>query len=578
MNLNKNSYNMKLFKSIILCGLGLATVSLSSCDDMLTKSERSKFELSQDFWNNANQVASYSNVMYEDYVGYGTGGGAGWFYFKSLSDDQVNPSFDNWMFTSVPGTSSYWSGPYTEIRRCNYMLDGLENSTLSESDKKYYTAVARLNRAWQYYQLVRMYGDVQWLDEVILDADEDADLIYGTRTDRDVVMDNVLADLNYAVSNLGSGGKNSWSTDMALAMKSDICLYEGTYCKYRTAAENGKAPDATRAKTYLEACADAANQLISGGKYSLTSTYGEIYNSLDLSSNSEVIFFRNYVKDLQMHSTADYTASSSQQRGISKDAFDAFLFLDGKPRANTSYDTNDHPVYDTEAGCYSIKSALATRDKRLSVLLDPYLCFKGYGWQRSGSMMMTSSTAYNIAKYDNVNMELDYRINTGKNYTDAPIYWLAVIYLNYAEAKAELGTLTQTDLNNTINKLMARAGLPDMSMTPAADAANNMGVSNLLWEIRRCRRCELMTDNWYRYWDLVRWHQLDKLDTKKYPNIMKGAYLKGVANESEFNIDTDGYVIAVSTARTFDSKYYLCPIPSNQITLSQGSTTQNPGW
>ena len=98
---------MKLFKSIILCGLGAALISLSSCDDMLTKNERTKFELGPEFWSNTNQVASYSNVLYENYVGYGQGGGSGWFYFKSLSDDQVNPSFDDWMFTTVPGTSTY---------------------------------------------------------------------------------------------------------------------------------------------------------------------------------------------------------------------------------------------------------------------------------------------------------------------------------------------------------------------------------------------------------------------------------------------------------------------------------------
>jgi hypothetical protein len=55
---------MKLLKSIILCGLGAAVISLSSCDDMLTKSERTKFELGPEFWSNANQVASYSNVLY----------------------------------------------------------------------------------------------------------------------------------------------------------------------------------------------------------------------------------------------------------------------------------------------------------------------------------------------------------------------------------------------------------------------------------------------------------------------------------------------------------------------------------
>ena len=99
--------------------------------------------------------------------------------------------------------------------------------------------------------------------------------------------------------------------------------------------------------------------------------------------------------------------------------------------------------------------------------------------------------------------------------------------------KAELGTLTQLDLNNTINKLQARAGLPDMTTTPADDPANNMGVSNLIWEIRRCRRCELMFDNWYRYWDLIRWHQLELLDSKKHPNVFLGANLENVANPEE---------------------------------------------
>ena len=222
---------------------------------------------------------------------------------------------------------------------------------------------------------------------------------------------------------------------------------------------------------------------------------------------------------------------------------------------------------------------LAKRDKRLSVLLDPYLCFKGHGWVRSNSMMMTSSTGYNIAKYDNTNMEVDYRINTGKNYTDAPIYWLAVIYLNYAEAKAELGNISQSDLDISVNLLQARAGLPAMTTAPAADPANNMGVSNLLWEIRRARRCELMADNWYRYWDLIRWHQLELLDTQTHPNINRGAYLAGVPDLDEtFNLDANGYIIPVSAQRTFDKKYYLCPIPSNQITLSKGGTKQNPGW
>lgn len=565
-------------KKTVLYALAASVMVLASCNDMLDKSPRSEFSNNPTFWSNANSVESYSNTLYENYSGYGQGGSGGWFYFKSLSDDQANPNFDNWTFTSVPNTSSYWSSPFEEIRRCNYLIEGMAISSLADGVKKNYEAVARLNRAWQYFQLVREYGDVQWYEKVVLDPNNEEE-VNQPRTDRDVVMDNIVADLDFAIENLTTvKAGNAWSKHMALAMKSDVCLFEGTYCKYRTQEDNGKPADAARAQKYLQLAVAASQELMNAG-YALSANYGDVYNSLDLNGNPEVIFWRNYHKDVLGHSTVDYTTGSTAQRGITKDAVDAFLFRDGKPLATTSLDTDDKAELD-ETGHYSIKKMLANRDKRLSVIIDPIVCFKGHGWARDPQLAeMTSSTAYTIAKYDNPLMGTDnptlYRNGIGSGYTDAPLFWISVVYLNYAEAKAELGTLSQEDLDKTINKLLARAEVPALTLTPAADPANNHGVSNLLWEIRRCRRCELMTDNWYRYWDLVRWHQLDKLDSNKYPNINRGANLSNVPN-CEVALD-GGYVIATSATRTFDKKHYFWPIPQNQITLGN-KTTQNDGW
>lgn len=237
----------------------------------------------------------------------------------------------------------------------------------------------------------------------------------------------------------------------------------------------------------------------------------------------------------------------------------------------------------TKAGDGSIAHLLAKKDKRLSVLVDSIVSYKGHGWTRvdpNGAVtlpaQMTSSTGYTILKYDNASMPTVYRTSTVGNYTDAPLYWYAVVLLNEAEAKAELGTITQTDLDKTVNLLQARAGLPAMTVNPEADPANNHGVSNLLWEIRRCRRCELMTDNWYRYWDLVRWHQLDKLDSQKYPDINHGANLSAVDHTGS-TVDANGYRLATEATRTFNAKYYHYPVPTNEITLNP-SIKQNPGW
>ena len=560
--------------------LGLTIFLLAGCNDMLDKEPRDTFINNKEFWSSANSVESYTNKFYDNYVGYSQNGNFGWFYFKTLSDDQANSSFDNWTFTTVPSTSTYWTEGFREVRRANYVIQNVATSTLSADQKSYYTAVAKLNRAWAYYQLVREYGNVEWLNEVITNPDDPH--VYGERTDRDVVMDSVLLDLNYAVEHLPTvTDKTKWSKHMALAMKGDVCLYEGTFAKYRTADDNGKEPNPERAVRYLRNAANATDSLINSNNYTLTPQYGEVYNSISLGSGSETIFYRNYEKDLVMHALIAWTCSSAEQYGITKDAFDAFLFTDGKPLSTTSLNKDDRATLNAQ-GNYSISTPLSVRDKRLSILVDSIISFKGHGWARVDQTgkapgdPMTSSTGYTIRKYDNLSLEKYYRTNTTTGYTDAPLYWYAVVLLNNAEAKCELGTISQTDLDRTINLLFRRAGLPPIDLHPAADPANNMNISNLLWEIRRCRRCELMTDNWYRYWDLVRWHQLDKLDNSKYTNISLGANLANVKNP-EVTVNAANYIVAFSNTRRFDPKYYLFPVPTNELNLNKNNR-QNPGW
>jgi len=558
---------------------------LVGCDNLLDKDPRDTFINNKGFWSNDNQVSSYSNGFYEFY------GTARSFYFTSLNDDQANPSFDNWTFTTVPNKSANYSGNFSKVRQINYMLDGLETSTLSTAKKTSYAAIARLNRAWIYYQLVKMYGDIQWESHVI--GDINSDEVYGPRTDRDVVIDSVLQDLNYAIQNIPNNttDKTLWSKEMALAMKSDICLYEGTFCKYRTQADNGKAPDLTRANRYLQECVNASEELRTSDKFQLNSwtpnTAGKIYtiyNSLDLSTNKEVIFYNHYEKDVKSHGLCDFTCSSTTQSGITKDAVDAFLFKDGKPLSTTTLNKNDEARRNAK-GHYSIAHLLNNKDKRLSLLIDSIICFKNHGWIRNepspnGPLPaeMTSSTGYSVYKYDNPQMELYYRTNANTNYTDIPLFWLATVLLNDAEAKAEMGTITQADLDNTVNLLQTRAELPPLTLNPTADPANNMGVSNLIWELRRTRRCELMCDLDYRYWDLVRWHQLDKLDSNLHPTINYGANIHQLTDKTGLSVVGD-YLKATSSTRSFNSKYYQYPIPSNELELNEKEgMKQNPGW
>lgn len=563
-------------KIVYIASIALFALTLSSCNKILDKAPLDQFSDSN-YWTSEKNVQMFVNKFYNEFSGYSSS------YFDDLNDNQAVTGVRTWTFVNVPSSSTLYNSAYTALREANLVIARVPNiENMDEAAKNHWIGVARLYRAMQHYKLVRAFGDVIYVDKV-LDVN-DGDIIYGPRTDRDVVMDKVLEDLNFAVDNIkASSSRVEFNQAVAQAIKSEICLYEGTFCKYRVAADGQKAPDPTRAEKFLKEAKSAAQAIMTNNNYELNDSYRANYNSLDLAGNKEMILYKHYVYGTMGHSLVDYLCTTTEIRGMNKDAFDSYLFLDGKPKATTTKDKTDHPVYIAATRTLDISAMLAVRDKRLAQTIDPYLIYMGNGHERYGSALpTTSSSGYGILKFDTDKMSVVERTTGGSNYTDAPIYWLANIYLNYAEACAELGSCTQTDLDNSVNKLRTRAGLPKLTPTPDADPDNDMNVSNLIWEVRRERRVELMFDQNDRYWSLIRWHQLNKLDTSTNPDITLGAYLKDDAGYatagSKPALNADGYIDSKSGGvRNYDKKYYLYPIPSGQRDLNE-DLGQNHGW
>jgi len=570
---------MKNNKYILLMILSL--IFVTSCDKLLDKDPYVDFT-DPSFWSSETNVETYCNKYYDEWIGYGNGGGQGAYYYQTLNDNQASSGFSE--FTkNVPATNSTWSASYEEIRRANLAIERIPNiSSMSESAKNHWIGVSRLYRAIQHYSIVRELGDCIWVDKYLTDSKEDKDAyLYSSRTDRDVVMDNVLEDLNYAVSNINKNGssRTAINVNVAQAVKAEICLYEGTFSKYRSSQDGQKAADASRANRYLTECKTACEAIMNSGSFALNSDYQANYNSLDLSGNKEMIMYKKYLYGVLAHSLIDYTCSSTMMSGMSKAAFDSYLFKDGLPLGLTAENTTDHGVLvgDGDDARYNIENLLSVRDPRLSACVDATLCYRGKGYVRFGEgMVQTSSTGYGVYKFDNKNIETIRRNQTSSNETDAPLYTLAEIYLSYAEACAELGQCSQNVLDLTINKLRDRAGMPHLAVAPQHDPANNMNVSDLLWEIRRERRIEMMYDKNDRYWSLIRWHQLDKLDNVKYPDQTRGAWVGTVTGEA--TVDSEGYIdCAKGMQRVYAAKHYLQPIPSGQLDLNP-NLGQNYGW
>ncbi|MCE5205833.1 MAG: RagB/SusD family nutrient uptake outer membrane protein [Porphyromonadaceae bacterium] len=573
-------------KKINIIYITATIVALTSCNDFLDKGPLDTFT-NDNFWTNESNVTGYANTFYQDFLGYGNAGGTGLFYFRTLSDDQAGGSFADWTFQNVPASSTDWRDRWIEIRRANILLENVDKVNMSDDAKNHWKGVGRLMRAWHSYQLIRAYGDIPWVDKSLDITDEG--YLYGVRENRDLVMDNVLGDLNFACDNMyDNNSKTKLNKNVAYAMKAEITLFEGTFRKYRKTEDGQSAPDQAGATKFLNETKKAASFLMNRS-YTLNSSYQGNYNSVNLATNSEMIFYKTYKQNVLHHSLIAYISSSTQISGMSKDAFESYLFTDGKPMALTTLDKSDAAAMKigtkTVGGkvvpdtVMSIKKILDSRDKRLSQTIDTALCYVGRGFTRFGTgISMTSSTGYGVNKYDNKSLDNMYRNQTSANFTHAPIFWLSVVFLQYAEACAELGSMTQADLDNSINKLRARAGIPQLTVNVGyADPANNMEVSNLIWEVRRERRNELMFDNWTRYWDLIRWHQLDKLDSSLHPDILMGAniisdpYNHAVVRVGNYIDGTKG------KTRQFNKKHYWYPIPSDQISLNP-QLEQNQGW
>lgn len=567
-------------KTIILAAVALAGVSLTGCNDFLNDN---RYPLSQQtnnpaYWSNPENVQSQINYFYEDFLGYGNGTGSGSFYFTWTTDDQCGrQSFAQWRNLNATPTQSTWTASYTEIRRANLIIQGVNGSSIEGAEADNYIAQARLYRARQYYDLVRHFGDVPMVMEAL---EPESPEVYGPRVARNTVMDKVLEDLDYAVQNIAAeASKTEFSRDLAYAIKAEICLYEASYARYHQ-KDNARAE-----KFYKEVV--AAGEAIAD-KYRPVDDYTSLYKSFrtagggydGIINNGEIIFCKTYKEDVFMHSTMDYSCASDGIAGITRDAFDSFLLLDG------TLPTDDKGVLGAD-GKISIQNLLDVRDQRLAMTTYPGLAFTGHTYQGPNTAPMYSESGYAVAKYDNWTVGNADATSANRSWTCAPLYWGARLYLAILEAKAELGTISDTDLAKYMKPLWDRAGFtvtPTMALLSAInDPANDVNVSGLIWEIRRCRRNELMMDDDIRYWDLVRWHMLDHMDTVKYPKIVQGANISMLPTppENVSAVDPNYLDCSYGEKRVWNERQYLYPLPTEQISLYRQAGIefpQNPGW
>ena len=500
----------------------------------------------------------------------------------------------------VPASGGGWS--WGDLRDVNTLLEYSVNCKDEEVRVKYY-ALARFFRAYFYFDKVKRFGDVPWYDKQL--ASDDPDL-YKPRDSREYVMQKMIEDIDYAIENLGSGKDlyriTKWS---ALALKSRFCLFEGTFRKY-----HGIELDGHDWRWYLEQAAAAAEQLIDESGYSLYTADGpdKSYMNLFASENAiqtEVILARDYNQALGVFHNSNYFSigQTNGQPGMTRKLVASYLMEDG-----TRF--TDKPGWETMQFAEECKD----RDPRLAQSI------RTPGYMRIGGSTTLlpdfsgSVTGYQQIKYVTGTDCDSYNIS----YNDLIIFRMGEVYLNFAEALAELGTLTQEDLDKSINKLRSRAGMPDMNkdeananpdpylMSPETGYPGVEGPDmGVILEIRRERTVELAQEG-FRYYDIVRWKEGQAFNRQFYGMYFPGPgeydldgdgtmdlYLwkdhQGSTTASvEYEISKDiflsdgdsGYVTPhpEKQEKWVEERDYYYPIPIDDRSLTGGVLTQNPGW
>ncbi|TDE03251.1 RagB/SusD family nutrient uptake outer membrane protein [Flavobacterium hiemivividum] len=584
---------IKYFSVGLVCLL-----ALNSCEsDFLERSPEVNIS-DGEFWKSKNDLKLYTNNFYNNflpsYQGYFTQGIYG-LDSDEGTDNMVHLNFNGNILNGeriVPSSGGGWSiTEWGRIRNVNYFLQNYTKSTENFEVIKEHVGEAHYFRALLYFDLLKKFGDLPWIDKALTPSD--ADLLKAPRVSRAIIADNILADLDKATLYLptkAASSSNRVYREVAMALQARIALYEGTWEKYHAGTPFGVA--GSNGDKYLTKAATVSKAIIDSGIFDLDNKatgsnrgYWSLFNQSNYSNSREVIFWRRY--DVASNFTnrwAEYGARGNG-KGFTKSLVDDYLCIDGKPISSSSLYQGDETLIDI----------VTNRDPRLKQSIHVNDGAHPITNNRPSGLadLLFTNPIVDQATEDNCSTGFQRFKGTEPNYAkqlngmgDAGLIFFryAEVLLNYAEAKAELGTITQGDLDISINQLRARVQMPNLVMGLIVSDPNWAfpTLSPVINEVRRERRIELAVEG-FRHDDIWRWAAADELIIGKKPLGAKKAQWANVPGINLYNTNAEGYVEpyknvgAMATGYKFKAdRDYLLPIPLNQITLA--GYKQNPNW
>ena len=561
--------NVKFSPYIVVSIVISATSILSSCNSFLDREEESFIDKTATFdsYNRTKSYLTYAYTLLPEGLNRFSNGAL----LAAATDDAtfaVESSdirqLGNGSWNALNNPDDQWNRYFSGIAKCCTIMENTDHVNLDISrldpdkqveyannlkDIRMWRAEARFLRAYFYFELLKRYGPIPIITSTLSINGDYGNMPRPTMKD---VVDFIVSECDIAAETLEltpwrnvNDAFGRATKGAALALKSRVLLYAASplYVDFGDIDEAHRPSDVAQ----WRAAADAAKAVIDLNQYELASSYGNLFKN-DF-QNKEYIFVRRYAANANFEKS-NFPVSFGGTGGTnpSQNLVDSYETLDG-----TAFDWNN-PA--------DAALPFANRDDRLAAtILMNVADFKGKrvaaypGGADASPNPNATKTGYYLRKFLNE----DVNIQTGGSSSGhvVPLFRLAEIYLNYAEALNECDP-TNPDIEVYLNKVRNRALLPDVET--GLSQAQMRGV------IQHERRVELAFEE-HRYWDVRRW---------KIASSMLGAPLKGVQITRK---PLGGYAYAPTEIeqRVFEPKMYWYPIPQSEV-LKLKQWRQNTGW
>ena len=560
--------NAKFFSYIYISAAINIAFTLSSCNGFLDREEDSFIDKTATFdsYNRTKQYLTYAYTLLPDGLNrfsreamLASATDDAEFAIESAEIQQLN----NGSWNALNNPDDVWNRYFSGISKCCTLLENTDHVNLDISrldpdkqveyanslkDIRMWRAEARFLRAYFHFELLKRYGPIPIVTSTL---SINGNYENTPRPTMKEVVDFIAKECDIAADTLEltpwrnvNDAFGRATKGAALALKSRLLLYAASplYVDFGDTNEANKPTDVALWKS----AADAAKAVIDLNQYELASSYADLFKN-DF-QNKEYIFVRRYAANSDFEKS-NFPVSFGGKGGTnpSQNLVDDYEMLDGTP-----FDWND-PA--------KAAQPFENRDARLgATILMNMAPFKGKkvatypeGADASPNPNATK-TGYYLRKFLNE----DVNIQTGGSSSGhvVPLFRLAEIYLNYAEALNECDP-TNPDIALYLNKVRNRALLPNVSA---------LSQEQMRAVIQHERRVELAFEE-HRSWDVRRW---------KIASSTLGAPLMGVQIERK-PLGGYTYMPVKVEQRVFQPKMYWYPIPQSEV-LKLKQWKQNNGW